>query len=108
MAARETIRVVVCPLCGGGAAMRLSANGLAYLAMDCCKAQLFTRGPESDERCRDLPDAPAQPKPAPPQPIVPVEAAPLPPVPAPTPPTSKAPEPTAPKRSMGWGLFPNA
>ncbi|OWQ83835.1 hypothetical protein CDN99_25555 [Roseateles aquatilis] len=110
MAARETIRVVVCPLCGGGADMRLSGNGLAYLAMDCCKAQLFTRGPESDELCRDLPDVPAQPLPAPPPQIAPVAALQLPPAPATTPPIPKAPAPApAPaKPRMGWGAFPNA
>lgn len=107
--AREDIRAARCPLCGGAAALRLSANGLTYLAMDCCKAQLFARGGDSDELLRALPDAavkapPAEPAPAPTP--KPPEPAAKPPVPTPT--TPKAPEPTPPKRSMGWGLFPNA
>lgn len=43
-----------CPLCGGTAHVKLSGSGFAYLAMDCCKAQLFARGPESDQHLRDL------------------------------------------------------
>jgi cell division protein FtsN len=43
-----------CPLCGGTAKARLSGKGLAYLVMDCCNAQLFTRSGKSDELARSL------------------------------------------------------
>lgn len=94
-----------CPLCGGVAALRLSANGLAYLAMDCCKAQLFTRGPVSDELARDLlitdaPPAQVKPEPAP----TPAKPAPE-PAPTPAAPPVSAPAPAKPR--MAWGLFPN-
>lgn len=108
MTARENdLGRAKCPLCGGVAALRLSANGLAYLAMDCCKAQLFTRGPVSDELARDLlianaPTPPAQVKPEP----APTPAKPA-PAPEPTPATPPA-APAAPaKPRMAWGLFPN-
>lgn len=117
MAARENdIGVKRCPLCGGAAALRLSANGYAYLAMDCCKGQLFARGGDSDEYLRALPDAVkaprpaaavAEPKPAP-EPVPTPEPAPK--APAPPPITPKAPEPAQakPRARMGWGLFPNS
>jgi hypothetical protein len=107
--AREDIRAARCPLCGGSASLRLSTNGLTYLAMDCCKAQLFSRGPDSDELLRALPDAPG----APPATAAPAPAVlPLPPtpakLPAPHPPNPKALEPEPAKPRMGWGAFPNA
>lgn len=110
MGARENeIGPARCPLCGGVASLRLSANRLAYLAMDCCKAQLFCRGDVSDDKARALLIEPAQAK----QPATPAkpDPAPAPPKPAPAPATTQAaappaPEP-APRPRMGWGLFPN-
>jgi hypothetical protein len=80
---------VRCPLCGGTAHARLSANQLPYLAMDCCKGQLFARGDHSDTLIRNLVAAgpPGDPAPGPaikpatlpaPQP----KPAPVPPAPA--------------------------
>jgi len=100
-----------CPLCGGVARLRVSASGLSYLAMDCCKAQLFTRGDHSDTLARGLllkeDPAPAAPAPAPKQ--DPAAAAPV-PKPAPAavlpavknPPAPTAPAP-APAAKAGWG-----
>jgi len=109
--ARENIRDARCPLCGGAASLRLSANGLTYLAMDCCKAQLFARGGDSDELLRALPAVaappPAEPAPAPaPKPIEPPAA--KAPAPIPSIPKAPAPAPAPAKPRMGWGAFPNA
>lgn len=100
---------VRCPVCSGTAHRRLSANGRPYLVMDCCKAQLFSRGDLSDTLLRALPapvkaEPPAAPKIEPKQPAaVPTPApvaktSPAPVVPAPVPPVAP---PTAP----GWGVF---
>lgn len=48
-----------CPLCGGAARLSLMKSGTVILVMDCCKAQLMTRGGRADELARDLPDVPA-------------------------------------------------
>lgn len=98
---------VMCPLCGGTAQSRLSVNGRPYLVMDCCKAQLFTRGDLSDAKVRALPSPlkasepakqPKQPATVPaPAPAPVAKPAPV-PVPAPVPP---APAPTG----SGWGVF---
>lgn len=54
-----------CPLCGGTASVRVAASQLAYLAMDCCKAQLFARGDHADTLIRALlPKAAPAPAPA--------------------------------------------
>ncbi|MDN3544653.1 hypothetical protein QWZ02_09355 [Kinneretia asaccharophila] len=109
MAARENeIGKARCPLCGGTASLRVSASGLSYLAMDCCKAQLFTRGDHSDTLARGLllkeQHAAAKPAPAPAKP----EPAPTPAKPAPAPEPAPAPAPAPARKPMGWGLFPNA
>ncbi len=108
MAARENeIGKARCPLCGGTASLRVSASGLSYLAMDCCKAQLFTRGDHSDTLARGLllkepPTAAPAPAPAPAPATTPE------PKPAPATKQDPAPQPTpAPKpRGFSWGAFP--
>lgn len=106
MARDNVLGPASCPLCGKVCELRLSTNGLAYFAMDCCKAQLFTRGPVSDELARDrLVKGDPAPAPAPAQPA-PTPAKPAPaPEPTPAAPPVSAPAPAKPR--MAWGLFPN-
>lgn len=103
--AAEKLGDARCPLCGGVARLSLSKNNYPVMTMDCCKAQLFSRGPDSDEHMRDRIINPAA-KPAGDTPAAPV-AAPKPaiaPIPS-TPPVASpvaAPVPVpARKRSFG-------
>jgi len=105
MAARENeIGKARCPLCGGVASLRVSSSGLSYLAMDCCKAQLFTRGDHSDTLARSLhikePAAPATQKQEP----EPAKEAPPAAVKAPAVAATQTPAP-APASRPTWGLF---
>ena len=67
----DTIGHGKCPLCGGRARVSLSKAQLAVMTMNCCKAQLFCRGDESDRLVRSLieaappPEPPAAPPPEP-------------------------------------------
>lgn len=108
MARAETVKLgpARCPLCGGKAKAGLSSKGFAYLVMDCCNAQLFSRSVQSDGLVRDLirPET-AQDAPKP------VDA-PIPSIPAPAPAVRAAapvaaPVALAPKPAKGFGLFPS-
>ncbi|MBN9407620.1 MAG: hypothetical protein J0H69_00595 [Burkholderiales bacterium] len=60
--AAEEIGAAKCPLCGGRARVSLAKSQLTVMTMNCCKAQLFARGSESDLHIRALllpKDAPA-------------------------------------------------
>jgi hypothetical protein len=69
MARAETVKLgpARCPLCGGKAKAGLSSKGFAYLVMDCCNAQLFSRSVQSDGLVRDLirQETPVEPSKAP-------------------------------------------
>jgi predicted component of type VI protein secretion system len=113
MAARENeIGKARCPLCGGTASLRVSASGLSYLAMDCCKAQLFTRGDHSDTLARGLllkeQPAAAAPTPSPAPTPAPAPATTPEPTPAPAPEQDPAPQPATATKARGfrWGAFP--
>lgn len=87
-----------CPVCGTpGQQLTLTKKGLSLLtcmAKD-CKCQIFARGPGSDEKLRDLIDAPAIAKPT-------IDPEPKPEAkPAATPPAPPAP----PRKKIGWGVF---